>query len=64
MNENRLLLKYERSKVKQLNAQINNMENDIIKVKEDLQKKIAIYAGYLPNGVLNDKLRTDKSTGF
>jgi hypothetical protein len=62
MNGNRLLLKFERGKVMQLNAQIHNLQIENQKIKQDLNRKLAIYAGYLPNSLLNDSLRSDKST--
>ncbi|KAI9090941.1 hypothetical protein DFS34DRAFT_597345 [Phlyctochytrium arcticum] len=58
-NENRLLLKYERRKCKQLEKRLQELGVENFNLREDLQKKLAIYAAYLPSSVLERKKKED-----
>ncbi|KAL5037095.1 hypothetical protein BDV3_006197 [Batrachochytrium dendrobatidis] len=58
-NENRLLLKFERKKAKELEMQVNSLlaEND--KLKSELRRKLAIYASYIPASIFYEKKKSD-----
>ncbi|KAJ3015652.1 hypothetical protein HKX48_004441 [Thoreauomyces humboldtii] len=58
-NENRLLIKYERRKIKALEAKYAALEAENHQLKEDLRRKLAMYAAYLPPSVLETKKKED-----
>ncbi|KND04674.1 uncharacterized protein SPPG_08837 [Spizellomyces punctatus DAOM BR117] len=58
-NENRLLLKYERRKSKRLEKQLEELEAENHQLRDDLRRKLAIYAAYLPSSTLEKKKKED-----
>ncbi|KAL2912192.1 Clathrin heavy chain linker domain-containing protein 1 [Polyrhizophydium stewartii] len=58
-NENRLLLKFERKKAKELEMQVEGLKAENERLKSDLRRKLAIYASYLPASLLHEKKKDD-----
>ncbi|KAH6585880.1 hypothetical protein BASA50_000825 [Batrachochytrium salamandrivorans] len=58
-NENRLLLKFERKKARELETQVESLRAENEKLKFELRRKLALYASYLPASVLHEKKKTD-----
>ncbi|RKO85153.1 hypothetical protein BDK51DRAFT_32540, partial [Blyttiomyces helicus] len=58
-NENRLLLKYERKRSKELERQLDILRVENETLKKDLRRKLAIYAQYLPPSALVEKKKED-----
>ncbi|KAI8807169.1 hypothetical protein BJ742DRAFT_813688 [Cladochytrium replicatum] len=58
-NENRVLLKFERRRARELEVAVDllRVEND--KLKLELKRKLALYAGYLPPSLLHEKRKED-----
>ncbi|KAJ3121564.1 hypothetical protein HK098_003596 [Nowakowskiella sp. JEL0407] len=60
-NENRLLLRYERSKSKDLESKVEKLQSENEQLKAELKRKLLIYAGYLPPSVLHEKRKEEPS---
>ncbi|KAI8820979.1 uncharacterized protein EV422DRAFT_48047 [Fimicolochytrium jonesii] len=58
-NENRLLVKFERRKTKTLAAKYVALEVENARLKDELRRKLAQYAAYLPPSILEQKKRED-----
>ncbi|TPX67269.1 hypothetical protein SpCBS45565_g03928 [Spizellomyces sp. 'palustris'] len=58
-NENRLLLKYERRKSKRLEKHLEELEAENHQLRNDLRRKLAIYAAYLPSSTVEKKKKED-----
>ncbi|KAI8918127.1 hypothetical protein BC831DRAFT_483002 [Entophlyctis helioformis] len=59
-NENRLLLKFERKRAKELEGQVDALRVENEKLKAELRRKLAIYASYLPASILHEKKKDDQ----
>ncbi|KAJ3226168.1 Translin-associated factor X-interacting protein 1 [Chytriomyces hyalinus] len=58
-NENRLLLKFERKKSLNMETQIARLKHENEFLNAELRRKLALYAGYLPQAIWNEKKRDD-----
>lgn len=58
-NENRLLLKYERKRSLELETKLHDLHDENEKLKEELKRKLALYASYLPASAMYERRKDD-----
>ncbi|KAI8805651.1 hypothetical protein BJ742DRAFT_855780 [Cladochytrium replicatum] len=58
-NENRVLLKFERRRARELEVAVDLLRVENEKLKLELKRKLALYAGYLPPSLLHEKRKED-----
>jgi hypothetical protein len=56
-NENRVLLKFEKQKCKELEDKLESLKQENQKLKDDLTYKLSVYAAYLPEAILADAVK-------
>ncbi|KAJ3052480.1 hypothetical protein HK097_006214, partial [Rhizophlyctis rosea] len=54
-NENRMLVKYEKRRANELEKRLEEVRGDNDRLRTDLRKKLAVYAGYLPHSLLEEE---------
>ncbi|KAJ3039537.1 hypothetical protein HDV00_012113 [Rhizophlyctis rosea] len=54
-NENRMLVKYEKRRADELGRRLAEVREENERLRTDLRRKLAVYAGYLPPSLLEDQ---------
>ncbi|KAJ3307242.1 hypothetical protein HDV03_001727 [Kappamyces sp. JEL0829] len=54
-NENRMMLKFEKQRCRELEDNIAVLEKENVRLKEEMEYKMQVYASYLPRTVLKDQ---------